>query len=41
LIHKPHLCLSPMDIPMGEAYLLWHVQRTEFRRSEIGSPFDH
>jgi hypothetical protein len=28
----------PMDIPVEEAYLLWHIQRTEYRSSEIGSP---
>src|SRR5262245_34388777 len=28
----------PVDIPMEEAYLLCHVQRTEYRSAEIGSP---
>src|SRR5262249_24930426 len=33
-----HLYPSPMDIPRGEAYLLWYVQRTEYRCAKIGSP---
>src|SRR5215471_16303709 len=27
-----------LDIPMEEAYLLWHVQRTECGSAEFGSP---
>src|SRR5262249_29625440 len=34
----PHFCPFPMDTPREEVYFLWHVQRTEHRGAEIGSP---
>src|SRR5215475_745893 len=34
---SPHLifCHPPMDIPMGEEYFLWHVQRKKNRNAKI------